>query len=683
MKHIAPAWTSAQAIGQRLSARNLFIAGTLCTAVILTRWLLWPGAEKAAQKALDYAAELALFVLALILIDRALAPFFKPARHFSEQLYIGAFFGLLSGLVGGLVYAYAPGHYGRDLLVEGLPWTVPHTWDARADRIVRVVVIATLTNGFLHLVEQIFLLRHSLGHRRREALGVLLAVVAGIVLATFIAARTPDWVGWSVSAATGGIVDWIGVGTCAPWSVRGASHDCRLGILLGYQITLIVGVSALLTILYYTRVLSLSRQRTAFAVGGLAVLLAATCGLLYASGSGDQLLRLDDPIVTPALAAMWVGYVGFLLKILTWSRQMALTEALADAFGTTDQLDAMLQSRLGRRASDYSLTKNIADVADAVVDHAKANNWLEELIVNARYSRPDHAGLAGVADRAGVGVTPSDPENIERAARHLGIGGTEPPEIKFQRIVRAGAGLIPPDVWRLKMAKLEKCVCRIDENGSPAATGFLVGPDLVLTNHHVVKDHIPNGSWPTVTCRFDYKGEPLAGVRVALSSTTPCVSFAPPSAWDLDAQAVGPGPNELDYALLRLAEPVGTMPLGPNPELDAPTRGWIELGAVGAKDIAAQLSILLLQHPQGGPLKMDIGAITDVIQNGLRVRHSANTLEGSSGSPCFSVDDLTPIAIHHLGAGWPDKPGSLYNQAISLKLIIERLVREGDWLHNP
>jgi hypothetical protein len=36
-------------------------------------------------------------------------------------------------------------------------------------------------------------------------------------------------------------------------------------------------------------------------------------------------------------------------------------------------------------------------------------------------------------------------------------------------------------IWGEKLAKIEGQVCRIDFNGNPNGSGFLVGPDLVLS----------------------------------------------------------------------------------------------------------------------------------------------------------------------------------------------------------
>jgi hypothetical protein len=89
----------------------------------------------------------------------------------------------------------------------------------------------------------------------------------------------------------------------------------------------------------------------------------------------------------------------------------------------------------------------------------------------------------------------------------------------------------------------------------------------------------------------------------------------------------------------------------------------------------------VLQHPQNPvnwklePLKLTLGKALDVVGGGRRLRHDANTLPGSSGSPCFSVT-LDFVALHH--AGGDSRHGRAdYNQAIPAAKIVDRLTRQG------
>lgn len=54
--------------------------------------------------------------------------------------------------------------------------------------------------------------------------------------------------------------------------------------------------------------------------------------------------------------------------------------------------------------------------------------------------------------------------------------------------------------------------------------------------------------------------------------------------------------------------------------------------------------ICIFQHPQGKELSYSQGEIIDI--NGFKIRHTASTKEGSSGSPIILLDKMTVIGIH-------------------------------------
>ena len=62
----------------------------------------------------------------------------------------------------------------------------------------------------------------------------------------------------------------------------------------------------------------------------------------------------------------------------------------------------------------------------------------------------------------------------------------------LEKIVRPHLALPDFGLWREAMTRVEGQVCRITLNGNAQGTGFLVGPDAVLTNYHVMKPVIDN-----------------------------------------------------------------------------------------------------------------------------------------------------------------------------------------------
>ena len=102
----------------------------------------------------------------------------------------------------------------------------------------------------------------------------------------------------------------------------------------------------------------------------------------------------------------------------------------------------------------------------------------------------------------------------------------------------------------------EVFVCSIDVAAGDGGTGVLVGPDLVLTNHHVIKRALVSESAidaEKVEIWFDHKkvdGAVQPGREVRLAGDG-LVAWRPASQSDRDDGDGLPADDELDYALLR------------------------------------------------------------------------------------------------------------------------------------
>ena len=164
------------------------------------------------------------------------------------------------------------------------------------------------------------------------------------------------------------------------------------------------------------------------------------------------------------------------------------------------------------------------------------------------------------------------------------------------------------------------------------------------------------------------------GIIYHLPASNWLIYGSPPSKVDaiLEPKSELPRVNELDFALLRVAEAPGASKLGPN----GPVRGWIEIPAV-PYDFTSSQALFIMQHPKETPLQLvlDTAANIRVNANGTRVTYRTNTDGGSSGSPCFSMNwDL--IALHHTGdPDWNPSHKPVYNQGIPISAI-HRLLEE-------
>jgi hypothetical protein len=365
------------------------------------------------------------------------------------------------------------------------------------------------------------------------------------------------------------------------------------------------------------------------------------------------------------------------LKV-TGADQKALADALAKAFPDPNALNQMLTARLDQPLNAIAAPYPLTAATFEVVTFYLAKGHVLRLIAAARASQPDNPALSLVAERFHLS-TPT------------------PPQPQLEKIVKKTSVPFPVAVWRERLAKREVCVCRIElpaSAGLVCGTGFLVGADLVLTNHHVMAPAISHqaGTYTgkglsvdpkKVIVRFDYKQlddkTPVnAGVEVRLADDW-LVDSSPPSAVDVQVPRVDtPALEELDYALVRLAEPIGAAPIALGKDTDAGSkpRGWIELPEA-EWPFADHTSLFIIQHPDGSPmaLALDLEARMQVNANKTRVTYQTGTQPGSSGAPCFNQFwDL--IALHHAGDPlYPELAPGAFNEGIPIHRIVERLNR--------
>lgn len=244
----------------------------------------------------------------------------------------------------------------------------------------------------------------------------------------------------------------------------------------------------------------------------------------------------------------------------------------------------------------------------------------------------------------------------------------------LQRLVRPKVVMQDIEIWMARLAGVQRQVCRIDYRGRPSGTGFLVGESAVLTNWHVVALAISEGRTAEIGCRFDFRlrpdGIPGPGQLVALGARG-IIDALPCSEGELgDRPETAPPPTaqELDYALLHLAEPMGA------------DRGAVPLAADALSPLPSE-PLIIVQHPQTGPMKIaiDTDAVIGLVQDGQRLRYTTNTESGSSGAPCFSMD-FQLVALHHYGD--PAWGAAQFNQGIPIGLVADSLRSRGHggWL---
>jgi Trypsin-like peptidase domain/Effector-associated domain 1 len=345
----------------------------------------------------------------------------------------------------------------------------------------------------------------------------------------------------------------------------------------------------------------------------------------------------------------------------------AFREALMDAF-TVFTFQQMLEERIDKRYYAYApVNADFSTMLFAVVDGANREGWIDQLVIKARETVPGNAKLAAFCLPLGLTAVRKEDRS------------------KLEEIIRKNVAFLDVHIWLAKLSQLEYQVCRIeiptDQGQMMYGTGFLVAPGRVLTNYHVVEAVVMGEKGKTtaegqsakvaqVRCRFDYMT--LEGNALNTGSV-----YRLAENWCADLSAVEPpGPQQLDYALIRLNENPGEEPIAARPGQMGAKRGYMKLpDAEYPFPIGSPLFIL--QHPNAEPLKLALSTdgVAAVTADKSRVTYRTNTEPGSSGSPCFT-QQLDLVALHHAGdPNYPPVPE--VNEGIPMSAIRKMLLQHG------
>lgn len=196
---------------------------------------------------------------------------------------------------------------------------------------------------------------------------------------------------------------------------------------------------------------------------------------------------------------------------------------------------------------------------------------------------------------------------------------------------------------------LSKAVCLVEVAGFGSGTGFLIGPGVVMTNHHVIPTIEHAGR---ARVRFNYE-EDVDG-RLKASEYVAGL----PQAFYFTNQA-------LDYSLIAVSG---------SPEL---RYGIIPIVPGLIPSIGSRVNII--QHPEAEPKQIAL-VDNEIAYVDQRVaQYLTDTLPGSSGSPVFD-DNWSLVALHHSGGWIPSSDSSsthFRNEGILIAAIFADLVANG------
>lgn len=366
------------------------------------------------------------------------------------------------------------------------------------------------------------------------------------------------------------------------------------------------------------------------------------------------------------------------MTALTGEQIAELSKVLSHALDEDD-----LQLFVHASTGDRLYTEYVSDKKPLRPTIVDLLNALEELGTRCRFlhyvyeQRPQRSDVrSAILKYCPEAGGPDSGPSVGVSAQKRGVEQDEQPPSAgapgLQRNVRPHLQKVDVRVWLAHLSSLERRICRVERDGGALGTGFLVGKNTVLTNWHVVESASEAGALSKLSCRFDYSvtanGSRSPG---SLINVVELVDSSPYSAAEKSARPDHPLPTdqELDYALIRLASDEGVE------VLEGVPRGWISLPAE-VDDLAPGSPILILQHPDGAPMKLalDTDAVISTNENGTRLRYATNTEPGSSGSPCFTMDwDL--VALHHLGD--PAWRAPTFNQGVPIQKVRKLIVQRG------
>jgi V8-like Glu-specific endopeptidase len=193
-----------------------------------------------------------------------------------------------------------------------------------------------------------------------------------------------------------------------------------------------------------------------------------------------------------------------------------------------------------------------------------------------------------------------------------------------------------------KMIQISRSVVHITIPGMGMATGFMISPDVLMTNHHVFRSAEDARD---AIIRFNY--------QIDLSG-----NFLPTDdyRWDISFFHTS---DKLDYSIVKVMEKPGLK------------WGYMQLSP--DETVNVQDDVFIIQHPGGEHKQIALSDNVVAYVDDSVVQYLTDTLPGSSGSPVLN-DSVRVIALHHSG-GWLPEPStsSTYfrNEGIRISAILK------------
>ena len=207
--------------------------------------------------------------------------------------------------------------------------------------------------------------------------------------------------------------------------------------------------------------------------------------------------------------------------------------------------------------------------------------------------------------------------------------------------------------WLQKATEVARSVARVKfSNGS--ATGFLVAPDVLMTNNHVFEN---KGDAKRATIQFNY--------QLAADG-----SIGRVDEWKCAPKDLFRTNPHLDYSVVRIASKNGKKP----------AESWGYLNLRHGASIAVGQRVNIVQHPQGRfkEIAFRDNQVRAANPDDPFIQYLTDTDYGTSGSPVFD-DWFNVIALHNQRVPDPSNPNHWYrNQGFKISAILDDLGKAAD-----
>jgi hypothetical protein len=324
---------------------------------------------------------------------------------------------------------------------------------------------------------------------------------------------------------------------------------------------------------------------------------------------------------------------------MRWSREslLKLREVLAELYPLREDILRVLKDA-GVKVSLVRFEGSAINIWFSALEVANNNDQVEKVAEVALRDYPDHQGLQKAA--SGEAPPTLDVPALDASVWRGQLRGEQ-----LEQLLGAQSTLVP--ISFLEQGLLAaRSVARIQRADGSYGSGFLIGRNLMLTNHHV----LPSAQVAAdAQAHFNYQQD-VQGLA------------APMKPYALRPDHCFVSSQEEDWTAVAVDE--------------AAERDWGFL-PLTRREARKNDRVNIIQHPGGGPKHLALFHNLVAYSDASRIQYLTDTLPGSSGSPVLDAQ-WHVVAMHRLG-GWLVEPGSkqahFRNEGIPINVILEGLAQ--------